>query len=126
MQPALRVMLVELLPPAANQDQSSTLVAKKKKSGSARGSDPPASSSLIGEKRSKRGAAFCRWLPRRPGRRALSHHHEKCFYSNPGPTGRVTTQAKAPTQRRAKNPEAFCKSPGWRKQTGASIWDHRL
>jgi len=46
MQPALRVMLVELLPPAANQDQSTTLVAKKKKSGSARGSDPPASSSL--------------------------------------------------------------------------------
>merc|ERR1719199_2064601 len=26
------------------------------------------------EKRSKRGAACCRWLPRRPGRHALSQH----------------------------------------------------
>lgn len=40
MQPALRVMLVELLTPAANQDQSTTRRKRKKKAGQQRDQIP--------------------------------------------------------------------------------------
>jgi hypothetical protein len=68
-------MLREQLPPTGMQGQRAPPKAggeKKKKKRVRHLEKIRASSSLIGEKRSKRGAAFCRRLPRRLGERALS------------------------------------------------------
>jgi hypothetical protein len=105
MPPELRVMLVEQ--PAGEQEAPQKAKRKKK-----RVRQPNKIRCLFvsqREKRSKRGAAFCRWLPRRPAGRALSHLGVQ--ESSPGPVA-SQRRRRLPREERAKNPRAICRSHG--------------
>jgi hypothetical protein len=81
------------------------VVGKKKRVQQQRTKNPTCLFVSQREKRSKRGAACCRWLPRRPGRHALSQHLV-VQESNPGPVA-SKRRRWLPREESAKTPHSY-------------------